>query len=118
MTTRVEFKNPRGQTLVGAVNGAIADALVISCHGMLSNKDGPKHLLLARQLEERRVPVLRFDFAGRGESDGSLYDLTFSNEVEDLAAAIDAFAARGVTRFAVFGSSMGGAVALLAAARD
>jgi pimeloyl-ACP methyl ester carboxylesterase len=61
------------------------------------------------------VTALRFDFAGRGESDGLMEELTYQREVEDLAAAV-AFLGREVDQVALVGSSMGGAVALLYAA--
>lgn len=110
--------NARGQRLAARLHGAPSEGLAISCHGMLSTKDGNKHQLLATYLHELGVPLLRFDFAGRGESDGKLYDLAYSHEVEDLDAVIEYFWRQGVKRFAVFGSSMGGAVAYLTAARD
>jgi len=47
-----------------------------------------------------------------------LFDLSYSNEIEDLDAVIEWLWARGVQRIGLFGSSMGGAVALLTAARD
>ena len=86
---------------------------------MLSGKDGVKHTRLAAELDRHQVALLRFDFAGRGESEGSLFDMSYSNAVEDLDAAIDWLQRElGVTRVGLFGSSMGGAVALLTAARD
>ena len=112
------FVNARGQRLAGRLHGTLGDAVVVSCHGMMSTKDGTKHVLLGEELARRGVPMLRFDFAGRGESEGSLFDLCCTNEVGDLTAAIDFLAAKGVERFALFGSSLGGAVALLTAARD
>ncbi|MBI5511784.1 MAG: alpha/beta fold hydrolase [Deltaproteobacteria bacterium] len=114
----MRFGNRRGQTLAGILHGEPNDAVVISCHGMLSDKNGSKHQRLAADLEALQLPCLRFDFAGRGESEGRLFDLSFTHEVEDLDAAITYLASRGATRFGLFGSSMGGAVALLAAARD
>jgi dienelactone hydrolase len=85
---------------------------------MFSSKDGVKHLALAEALAAHGVAVLRFDFAGAGESEGSLYDLSYSARMQDLDAALTFLASRGVSRFGLFGSSMGGAVAYLAAARD
>jgi pimeloyl-ACP methyl ester carboxylesterase len=85
---------------------------------MLSGKDGVKHTRLAHEAEQRGMALLRFDFAGRGESGGSVFDMSYSNEVEDLDAAINWLWAKGVQRIGLFGSSMGGAVALLTAARD
>ncbi|MEE8409182.1 MAG: alpha/beta fold hydrolase [Myxococcota bacterium] len=115
---RVAFRNVRGQTLVGLLHGEPDGAVAMSCHGMLSTKDGEKHAMLAELLAERGIAMLRFDFAGRGESDGELFDLSYSNEMEDLDAAVSFVAERGIQRVGVFGSSMGGAVALMAAARD
>ncbi len=114
----MSFVNGRGERLAGVLHGRLDGAAVISCHGMLSTKDGPKHVHLAEALEREGVPVLRFDFAGRGQSEGSLYDLSYSSQVADLEAAIEYLAGRGVERVGLFGSSLGGAVALLAAARD
>ncbi len=44
--------------------------------------------------------------------------MSYSNEIEDLDAAINWLSKKGVQRVGLFGSSMGGAVALLTAARD
>lgn len=115
---RIEFTNRRGDVLVGVLHGTLNDRVVVSCHGMLSGKDGVKHRRLAAELEQRGVTTLRFDFAGRGESGGRVYDMSYSNQIEDLDAAIDWLFKRGAARIGLFGSSMGGAVALLTAARD
>ncbi len=115
---RVEFTNRRGEKLVGILHGEPNGRAVVSCHGMLSGKDGVKHTRLAKELERHSLPLLRFDFAGRGESQGHVFDTSYSNAVEDLDAAINWLQTQGVTRVGLFGSSMGGAVALLAAARD
>lgn len=115
---RVDFCNARGERLAGRVHGALHTTAVISCHGMLSSKEGHKHVLLAHEISHAGLGFLRFDFAGCGESEGSLYDLSLSDRVADLDAALDYLARRGVERFGLFGSSLGGAVALLAAARD
>lgn len=119
MVKRVEFTNRRGEKLVGILHGEPRGRAVISCHGMLSGKDGVKHTRLAAELERHDIALLRFDFAGRGESQGKLFDMSYSNAIEDLDAAIDWFQKQhGITRVGLFGSSMGGAVALLTAARD
>ncbi|HET6346389.1 MAG TPA: alpha/beta hydrolase, partial [Myxococcota bacterium] len=108
--TRVVFKNGRGERLVGVLHGAPAPAMVVSCHGMFSSKDGAKHLALADALAGLGLSVLRFDFAGAGESDGSVYDLSYTARMQDLDAAIEFLARQGVQRLGLFGSSMGGAV--------
>jgi alpha-beta hydrolase superfamily lysophospholipase len=85
---------------------------------MLSNQDGHKTLALAELLIARGLGVVRFDFAGRGRSDGDLWSLTYSRQVEDLQAIVDTLVREGVGPLGVYGSSMGGAVALLCASRE
>lgn len=116
--TALSFTNPRGERLVGALHGSVQPCMAISCHGMFSDKGGQKHLALAAALEELGVPLLRFDFAGAGESEGRLFDLSYTRRMEDLDSAINTLCQQGARFFAVFGSSLGGAVALLTAARD
>lgn len=118
MLERVTFANARGDALVGVLAGTIAPRMAILCHGMLSTKDGHKHVALAQALSAAGVASLRFDFAGRGESGGALFDLSFSNQMADLDAAVEYLGRRGAAEVVVFGSSMGGAVAYLTAARD
>ena len=114
----IYFKNSREQTLAGVVEGEGSEVGVICCHGMLSVKDGPKHTKIVSGVASKGMMGLRFDFAGRGESEGDIYDLSYSNQIEDLAAAIDWMGTQGVKRIGIFGSSIGGAVALLSAAEQ
>jgi uncharacterized protein len=115
----VSFSNARGQILKGVVHrprsGDFAKAAVL-CHGMESNKESEKIVALGRELADRGVGVLRFDFSYCGESDGRFEDITYSGEVDDLAAAFDVMLERGARKIAILGSSMGGTVALLFAA--
>lgn len=117
-TRRVDFDNARGERLVGILHGEIGERAAICCHGMLSTKDSEKHTRLAEILAARGMAALRFDFAGCGESAGVFGETTYSSRVADLEAAIAYLVELGAGRLVLFGSSMGGAVALLAAARD
>jgi hypothetical protein len=116
--TRIEFTNRRGQRLVGMLHGEPSERMAVSCHGMLSSKDGIKHTMLAGALAERGIGTVRFDFAGRGESEGDMMELSYTSEMEDLDAAIEYLSSLGALRVGAFGSSMGGGVVLLTAARD
>jgi len=90
---------------------------VVICHGMMSYKDSPKHRGIAERLCARGHTVLRFDFSGRGESEGDLEGMTISRQVEEAGAAVEALLEKRVSGIGLIGSSMGGAVAILTTAR-
>ena len=117
---KVYFKNSRGERLSGLLQGdpESAPLTVICCHGMLSSKDSAKLQEFQEHMVSGNLAVLRFDFSGRGESEGELFDLCYSNQIEDLRAACDWLEEHGAQRFGFYGSSMGGTVALLTAARQ
>ena len=117
----VSFTNSRGDTLSGVLHHPAQETsqgAVILCHGMESNKDSDKLVLLSRALAQRGAMVLRFDFRYVGESSGKFEDITYSGEVEDLKAAHALVQSRISGKIAILGSSMGGTVALLFAAQQ
>jgi dipeptidyl aminopeptidase/acylaminoacyl peptidase len=116
----VAFQNARGQKLAGILHHPATQpvAAVILCHGMESSKESEKIVRLSRQLSDRGILALRFDFAGSGESEGKFEDLTYSGEVEDLHAAYNLVLQYRPKKIGIFGSSMGGTVALLFAAQE
>lgn len=118
---RLFFPNARGDTLSGVLHhpeGRNARGAVILCHGMESNKESEKLVLLSRQLALKGILTLRFDFAYVGESSGKFEDITYSGEVEDLQAAHSLVQTRHPGKIAILGSSMGGTVALLFASQE
>jgi pimeloyl-ACP methyl ester carboxylesterase len=115
----VSFVNRRGQALSGVLHHPKASTPrggVILCHGMESNKESDKLVLLSRELAGRGLLALRFDFACAGKS-GKFEEITYSGEVEDLQAAFAFMHDRQAGKMAILGSSMGGTVALLFAAQ-
>ncbi|MFQ5896145.1 MAG: alpha/beta hydrolase [Nitrospinota bacterium] len=90
---------------------------VVLCHGMLSHKESAKLIRFSQELARAGMWALRFDFSFLGESDGTLFEMTYEQEVEDLAAAVAFLRSRAGGRLGLMGSSMGGTVALLCAAR-
>ncbi len=89
---------------------------MLLCHGMESTRAGTKQLAIVRRFVPLGFTVIRFDFSYVGESEGSFEDISISGEVADALGAIDFIGDFGPSRLIVVGSSMGGAVALLAAA--
>ncbi|MBN1962534.1 MAG: alpha/beta fold hydrolase [Deltaproteobacteria bacterium] len=116
--TSITFTNERGEKLTGILQGSIDRCAVITCHGMFSNKNGAKQRMLADALLTCDIATLRFDFAGCGDSQGDMRNTTVSRRMADLDAAVNLIASCGAKRIGLFGSSIGGAVALLTAARD
>jgi pimeloyl-ACP methyl ester carboxylesterase len=118
---KITFTNSRGDKLSGVLHRPETNAprgAVILCHGMESNKYSEKLVFLGRELAQRDILTLRFDFSCAGESDGRFEDITYSGEVEDLKAAYVLVGHYNNGKTAIFGSSMGGTVALMFAAQE
>jgi putative redox protein len=118
---KTSFRNRRGDTLSTVLHYPSqrdCHGAVILCHGMESDKNSAKLVLLCQALAERGILAMRFDFAYVGESSGKFEDITYSGEVDDLAAAYALVQSRCRGKVALFGSSMGGTVALLFAALE
>jgi putative redox protein len=116
---RIEFPGRRGNVLVGDLHrpgDAVSPALVL-CHGMESTRGGTKQTAIVERFVPRGWTVLRFDFSFVGDSGGRFEDLTISGEVDDALGALDFLAEYSPSRCVLVGSSLGGAVALLAAAQ-
>jgi len=120
------FENSRGQELVGIMHHAPGDGdrpCVIVCHGFAGTKIGGSRRFIefARYAVERGLSVFRFDFAGSGDSDGDLVDLTLDNELDDLMAAINKVKSLDKVdskKVGVVGHCMGAVTALRAASRN
>jgi uncharacterized protein len=91
---------------------------IIICHGLGANKSDFTEL--AATLSRRGYAVLLFDFRAHGESGGSRSSLGY-REQDDVLAAFGFLKARpgmDAEKIGIFGFSMGGASAILAAARS
>jgi pimeloyl-ACP methyl ester carboxylesterase len=93
-------------------HGATAAEVILHGHG------GNKHttLPLARMLYPEYT-VLLLDHRGHGESDGARTTIGYEERL-DVHAAVDLLEERGLGPVGIFGMSMGGATAILAAAED
>jgi len=95
-------------------------ACVIASHGLLSSKDSEKYIALGERMSGEGMAMLRFDFRGIGESEGSEEDNTVSKKIADLNAAIDfvkTYPSLG-DRIGLIGSSLGGFLSLIKASTD
>ena len=74
-----------------------------------------KALALAEWACKQRLPMLRFDYSGHGQSDGDLLEASIGDWLEEASAMLGLVAAK--RRAILVGSSMGGWMALLLARR-
>lgn len=91
--------------------------LVIMLHGFASSKVGTArgHVKIATSLIEAGIAVLRFDLRGHGDSEGELGHLGLLDLVQDALLVIDEMTAKGFQEIGLYGSSLGGSIASLAA---
>ena len=90
-------------------------ATALFAHCFTCGKDIAAARRIAGRLSAMGFAVLRFDFTGLGHSEGEFANTSFVTNVEDLVAAADALAARGMAPALLIGHSLGGAAVLAAA---
>jgi pimeloyl-ACP methyl ester carboxylesterase len=113
----VAFRNARDLRLVGLLHRADPDRIVVMAHGFCNDKSSQGRFeRIADALQREGISVLRFDFAGCGESDDDT--IAIGKEVDDLRAALQFVRAAGYRRIALFGNSLGGTVCLRCPAPD
>ncbi|KTE20587.1 osmotically inducible protein C [Sphingopyxis sp. H050] len=118
VTQPFQFTGSTGQTLSGRMEmpGGRVRGWAIFAHCFTCGKDNRAAVRIARLLARHGIGVLRFDFAGLGESEGDFADSRFSFDVQDLRAAAEALEQQGRTASLLIGHSLGGAAAIAAAA--
>lgn len=116
---RIEFPSRRGNSLIGDLHrvGVGSDRWLVLCHGMESTRGGTKQTAIVERFAPLGYNVMRFDFSFVGDSEGEYEDLTVSAEVDDALGALDFMHQFGASECTLIGSSLGGLVALLAAAQ-
>ncbi len=119
------FFHSQGHRLLGVLHTpdeppARPGALVF-LHGWAGYRIGPHQMFtkMARRACRDGFPCLRFDFRGRGDSEGDARRTTLSTMIEDALAAVEMVCAEvGVERVALIGDCSGGEVAIGAGPLD
>jgi len=116
---RIEFTNSKNEKLVGLVKiPKKMSSAVIYAHGFNSGKFGHKSKWISKLINNKIL--FSFDFYGNGESEGKIQNMTLTEEIDDLKNAIDYVTS--LDKFngdlAVIGTSFGGLVSVIQAARD
>src|SRR5690348_11706652 len=97
--------------------------IIIICHGFIGSRIGVDRLFVkaARELSSKGFLVLRFDYGGCGESTGDYGNGGLDVMIEQTRSVIDyglSIDCVDLSRVILLGHSLGGAAALLTAARD
>ena len=97
--------------------------VIVITHGFVGSRVGVDRLfvLAAAELAAQGNLVIRFDFAGCGESDGVYGEHGIDSMIEQTRTVLDYALALDIVdpcRVTLLGHSLGGAVALLTAVRD
>jgi len=109
-----------GKQLIGVLQTAPTPFTkgVVFCHGWSGYRVGPHGMFVnfARLLATEGIPSLRFDFRGRGDSEGSVEEASLITMSEDTAAAVEWFVQRtGVAEVFLVGICSGAEVAFASA---
>lgn len=119
-TQKLTFENREGLSLAGRLELPLDQRphnFVLFAHCFTCTKNLNAVVHISRELTRAGFGVLRFDFTGLGESEGEFADTNFSGNVDDLVSAAEFLAKHYSAPTLLIGHSLGGAAAILAAAR-
>ncbi|MFN9552137.1 MAG: alpha/beta hydrolase family protein [Pirellulaceae bacterium] len=111
---RVRFSGSEGRRLAGILDSPQTQpkGYCLFSHCFTCSKDLKAIVRISRNLAEHGWGVLRYDFAGLGESDGDFATTNFSTNLIDLQAAHQFLAAHHQAPVLLMGHSFGGAATL------
>ncbi len=91
--------------------------IVLLCHGFMSSKESSTNKILTEKLLAKNIATCRFDFYGHGEDGHPFQDLTLTRCLNQAEEIISWITQSDYSKLAIMGSSYGGLVAILLAAR-
>ena len=114
---KVSFQNQLGESLAGLLESPDSEtkAYAIFAHCFTCSKDIIAASRITRELADKGIAVLRFDFTGLGNSDGDFANTNFSSNIDDLVQAAKHLEQNYAAPVMVIGHSLGGAAVLAAA---
>jgi len=117
---KVSFTNTEGKQLAARLeipNNQEAHTYAVFAHCFTCNKNFSAVRNISRALVNKGIAVLRFDFTGLGDSEGSFEDTNFSSNVSDLIQAAKFLEENYKAPALLIGHSLGGAAVIFAASK-
>jgi putative redox protein len=116
---KTSFESADGNRLAAIIDlpDETPESFAVFAHCFTCTKDAKAAFFTSRTLAGQGIAVLRFDFAGLGESTGELAESSFSSNVADIVSAADHLRAQGHPPCLLVGHSLGGTAVLVAAPR-
>jgi putative redox protein len=119
MEQSIYFYNQQGEKLVGTIHltKRSAGCGVVFGHCFTCSRHTRIIRQICKELAEKDVLALRFDFSGNGQSEGEFSASNYSKQINEMQTAADVIAEKGARRIGLAGHSMGAVIAVLTAAQ-
>ncbi|MGD8980739.1 MAG: alpha/beta fold hydrolase [Desulfobacterales bacterium] len=119
MEQPIYFYNQQGEKLAGTLHlpKRSAGCGVVFGHCFTCSRHTRIIRQICKELAEKDVLALRFDFSGNGQSEGEFSASNYSKQINEMQTAADVIAEKGARRIGLAGHSMGAVIAVLTAAQ-
>lgn len=120
-SSKTQIEGARGQKIAAQLDLPVdgeAKSMAIFAHCFTCGKDLIAAKNISRTLTAEGIGVLRFDFTGIGQSEGSFEDSSFSQDVDDIIFLVSELATKQDLKVEVLiGHSLGGAAVVHAVSK-